>query len=543
MTLRSLLLAGAATAALSTPAFADDAVIMKRLDEMQRRIDTQQQQIEAQKTEIGQLKRALKKGAKAPGTDLADAAPKPPPAPLEAKVERQEVRIDELAAKFETAQINTRIEKADQPAWTFPGGRPTIQSSDGRFSLQLRLLGQFDTAYYMQSGAARELAAANGPDLSSGMNFRRAQIGFAGKLFGDWSYLFNTEFGGSGGTETQGRVQSLYVQYDGLRPFAFRVGAYPPPGGLEDNTSSGDTIFLERAAASDIMRNAVGGDGRDAATVTYTGDEFYAALSYTGSKVADAGVFDEQSALLARISDSVYSDSDSRIVLSASGAYLFKAPDTTAAILAPRTLTLSVAPELTVDSQGTRLITSGALDTGHLLVWGVEGGANWQNFYGQAGYFHYGIDRRNTTLSDLDFSGWYAQATWVLTGETRGYNITNAAFTAPKPRIPFSLNGSGWGAWELAARYSVVDLNDDEGAVGFVMPLDGIRGGEQKIWTLGMNWYPNQILRFTLDWQHIDIDRIGTIPAVAGVGGHPVINNTEVGQTLDAISLRSQLSL
>lgn len=538
MNIRTILLTGAALAALSSPAMADDQAILQRLDAMQKMIEAQQTQIEAQKNEIAGLKKVLGKPAT---KKVAIAQPVEAPAALAQKIEAQTVRLDELATKFEVAQSAARIEKAEAPQWSFPGGRPTIQSSDGRFSLQLRLLGQFDAAYYMQDSRARQLAAANGPDLSSGTNFRRAQIGFQGKLFGDWSYLFNTEFGGSSGTETGGRVQSLYIQYDGLKPFTFRIGAYPPPGGLEDNTSSGDTIFLERAAASDIMRNAVGGDGRDAATISYSTDKLYAAFSYTGSKVGSAAEFDEQSALLARLSGVVYSDADTRIVLSASGAYLLRAPDGSAATLATRSVTLSSTPELTVDSTGTKLISTGAINTEHLTVWGAESGASWRSLYGQAGYFHYNLERRASALSDLNFSGWYAQATWVLTGESRGYNTSNAAFTSPKPRIPFSLEGGGWGAWELAARYSVVDLNDHEGAIGFAMPVEGIRGGAQKIWTLGLNWYPNNLLRFALDYEHIEVDRIGTIPALAGV--HPVISNAQVGQTMNVIAMRSQLSL
>ena len=170
-------------------------------------------------------------------------------------------------------------------------------------------------------------------------------------------------------------------------------------------------------------------------------------------------------------------------------------------------------------------------------------GATWKSLYAQGGYFHYAIDRRNTPLANLDFAGWYVQASLVLTGEAKGYNTANATFTPPKPRIPFSLEGGGWGAWEVAARYSDVDLNDNQGVLGHPVPLDGIRGGEQKIWTVGLNWYPNSVLRIAFDYERIDINRLGTIPALAGPGGHPVIANTQVGQTVDAFALRSQISL
>ncbi len=417
---------------------------------------------------------------------------------------------------------------------SFDNGRFDVKSPDGRFTLAIRALGQLDSAYYMQSGKAALLAAANGPDLSSGMNFRRAQLGIQGTLFGDWSYNFNTEFGGSGGTETGGRVQALYVEYDGLKPFAFRIGAYPPLGGLEDNTASADTLFLERAAPSDIIRNAVGGDGRDAASLLYVTDKYYGSLSYTGGKVGDAAVFDEQQAVLARVAASVWSDSDSRVVLSATGSAMFRGPDTTADLGSARALTLSVAPELTEDSTGTKLVSTGAVDTENARFWGVEGGANWKSLYAQAGYFNYQMSQRlvphTLPKPDLNFDGWYMQARWVLTGESRSYSTANAAFTSPKPRIPFSLDGGGWGAWELAARYSDVDLNDHDGTFHLATPFGGVRGSEQEIWSAGINWYPNSVLRFALDYQWIDIGRL------SGAGAN-------VGQSLQALSLRSQISL
>jgi phosphate-selective porin OprO/OprP len=532
MSLKTILCASVALAALCAPASADDATIEKRLDEMQRMIAAQQHQIEGQNAEIKNLRSAL--GKKGVHVQAVEAEAAPAPRPVEAKLADQQVQIDTLTQKFTDAQNEARIEKQERPSVSLDNGRLSLASSDGRFTLAVRALGQFDAAYYMQSGSARALPAANGPDLSSGANFRRAQLGIQGKLFGDWSYFFNTEFGGSGGTEGAGRVQSLFVQYDGWQPLAFKIGAYPPAGGLEDNTASADTLFLERAGPSDIIRNAVGGDGRDAASAIYAGDKFYASLSYTGGKVGDTGVFDEQEAVLGRAAYSLWSDSDSRFVLSGTGADMFRGPDSVAGIGSARTLSLAVAPELTVDSQGTKLVSTGAVNTENALFWGVEAGGNWQNFYGQGGYFAYDMHQRVTPLGpakpNLNFDGWYAQASWVITGESKGYSTANAAFTSPRPRIPFSMSGGGWGAWELAARYSDVDLNDHSGTFGLATPFGGMRGGEQKIWTTGVNWYPNSVLRFSLDYQWIDIGRLGSTGA-------------NVGQNLQALSLRSQISL
>jgi phosphate-selective porin OprO/OprP len=535
------LLGTSAWGALCAPAFADDAAIERRLDQMQRMIDAQQRQIEAQKSEIGALKRALgKRGVKV--AQPVEAADSSAPAPLAARVDAQQKQIDLALEKLEAQENSTRIARQEATNVSIANGRPTITSSDGRFSASIRTLGQYDVAYYMQNKSALALAPANGPDLSSGANFRRAQLGVQGKVFGDWSYNFNYDFAGSGGTETPGHIQAAYVEYDGLAPFAFRIGAYPASNGLEDNTASADTIFLERNSPSDVARNIAGGDGRDGMGFIYASDRVYAALSYTGDKIQDSGVFDEQQALIGRLSGLVYSKDDTNIVLSGSGTWVFKVADSAAGPKSPRPITLSDPPELTVDNTGTKLVTSGSINATNVWQWGIESGAQWENLYGQAGYFAYGIDQRSAPGA-FNFNGWYAQATWVITGESRTYNSATASFVNPKPRVPFSLAGKGWGAWEVAGRFSDMNFNDNPGVLGSPIPAGGDRGGDQRIWTFGLNWYPNSVIKFELQYQNVDVSRIGTIPAVAGPGGHPAIPNAEVGQNFDTIAFRSQISL
>jgi phosphate-selective porin OprO/OprP len=81
-------------------------------------------------------------------------------------------------------------------------------------------------------------------------------------------------------------------------------------------------------------------------------------------------------------------------------------------------------------------------------------------------------------MPSLKFQGGYAEAAYVFTGETRTYNPASASYSPLAPANPFSLTGGGWGAWEIAGRYSTVDLNDQVGAA------TGIAGGRQTIYTL-----------------------------------------------------------
>jgi phosphate-selective porin OprO and OprP len=468
---------------------------------------------------------------------LADAATDARIKQLEEQIQALAQQVQDLKRQSTTQYADQQEARAAEPKVSIDNARLTVSSADGKFSASVRGLGQFDAATYSQDSRARNLPAANGPDLSSGTNFRRAYLGVEGKAFGDWRYNVNLNFGGTSGTESSGSIQALWIQYDGLKPVSVRVGAFPPNTGLEDSVSAQDTIFLERSGPSDVIRNLVGGDGRHAVSVMYIGEELFVSASLTGGRVGDTPVFDEQLAAAGRIAYSFKPGADSRIVLSGSVGDLFRAPDATSVPASARPVNIQLGPELTVD--GTRMIATGAVNTDNVFYWGAEVGGNAGAFYASAGYFAYDMNRRQTTLNNFSFSGWYAQASFMLTGEARQWNAENATYRAPKVDKPFTLDeNGGWGAWEVAARYTNVDLNDDEGSVGLPMPVNGVRGGEQEIWTVGLNWYPNQVIRFALDYQHVDIDRISTAAAVPPLAGlYP-----QVGQSFDAVSLRSQIS-
>ncbi|RIK82864.1 MAG: hypothetical protein DCC67_06655 [Planctomycetota bacterium] len=96
--------------------------------------------------------------------------------------------------------------------------------------------------------------------------------------------------------------------------------------------------------------------------------------------------------------------------------------------------------------------------------------------------------------SQLALPAGYAQLAYVLTGERRPYNSQAAAFGRVTPAAPF---GKGrWGAWEVAGRYSFIDLNDDE-----------VTGGRLQDLTLGLNWYLNRFARWEFNYIHAVLDR------------------------------------
>jgi phosphate-selective porin OprO/OprP len=103
----------------------------------------------------------------------------------------------------------------------------------------------------------------------------------------------------------------------------------------------------------------------------------------------------------------------------------------------------------------------------------------------------------DTDASDVDdpnFTGWYVFGSWFITGESRAYSQSSATFGRVKPKNNFSIGGPGWGAFELAARYSTIDLKDAD-----------VKGGEQYDITGGLNWHLNPNTRIMLNYVYADL--------------------------------------
>lgn len=89
----------------------------------------------------------------------------------------------------------------------------------------------------------------------------------------------------------------------------------------------------------------------------------------------------------------------------------------------------------------------------------------------------------------VQFGGFYCQATWTTTGESRPYDRQKGVLGPLAPHRAFSFKHGGWGALELAVRFSHVDLNDED-----------VRGGRMDTFTAGANWYLNAHAKVILNY-------------------------------------------
>jgi phosphate-selective porin OprO and OprP len=209
-----------------------------------------------------------------------------------------------------------------------------------------------------------------------------------------------------------------------------------------------------------------------------------------------------------------------------------------------RTITLSDRPEDRVDP--TAILGTGALGTAphpvqDAAVYGLELAAAYKNLFLQGEYYYVVVDRNG--LPTNSFDGEYIEASWTITGEHRNYIPATGAYSGIIPANPFSPwdGEQGLGAFELAGRFSRVDLNDN--FTSGVAPAPGsnaVGGGRQTVYAVGLNWYPNANIRFMFDYLHGSIDKRFSAAAGGGIAG--TLLGTPIGGNFDALVLRTQFA-
>ena len=428
--------------------------------------------------------------------------------------------------------------------------------------MSLRYRFQFDTVLFDQTS---NINATNAQfkDLASGSIVRRFYIGAEGRAFRDFWYEFRLDFGGANAEATNpivnlGRVSYNWgnVAYANQPHFRINAGIIQPMFTYNDSVSSASTTFLERPDAVNIATTSYGGlDPRRGIELTFQqadlftpGDNLVVSGAFTGQQpganpATPSNVTDEGTQVLGRIAYRLWSDGFSNVQLGGSGSYITNLTGA-ATPGGPRTITLQDRPEVRVD--GNRLVSTGAINAKGGSMWGLEAAGNWMNFYLAGEYMRYTVDRDvNCTGCSIsggnpgnpEFSGWYVEGSWILTGETKTYqaNATNnemATFNNPRVITPFDWNGGTWGAWELAARYSDLDLNWHAGGVGVACTgvlLGCVRGGEEKIWTVGVNWYLNNNVLMRFNYLLVDVAKLNA-------------SGQQIGQSLNILALRLQYS-
>ncbi len=302
-----------------------------------------------------------------------------------------------------------------------------------------------------------------------GTEFRRVRIYSSGKMYGTVKYKLQLEFAG-------GKIafKDVFIELNKL-PIKgnLRVGHFKEPLRLEALTSSKYITFMERglpiafaperntgamyhttfgdklSIQSGVFRNsdAFGNDKSATNNVNITSRITYLAIS-DGDKLLHLGISNS----IRKNSDNDYGFSSraenhmGSELLSVEFTNQVKDVNIIAGEMAYVNSSLSLQGEVIQTTVNTE-IGQGNTPFTHEII----------SYYGQVSYF--------------------------LTGENRPYKSSLAGFGRVKPKNNYGENG--WGALEVAARFSAIDMKED---------------GSLEDFTIGLNWYLNPNTRVMLNY-------------------------------------------
>jgi phosphate-selective porin OprO/OprP len=401
-------------------------------------------------------------------------------------------RYDELKRQAEEEQREREAKKEaeakpDPEAWkvVFHDGL-RFERNDGQYKFRVGGLLQFD---FVGTGQQQELQDFV-DNTGTGVDFRRARLTAEGD-FGEHLY-FKTEYDFAGGGDVGGGTgdadfTDLYVGLQRIPCLGrIQVGHFKEPMGLEELTSDRFTTFMERALpvlAFSPARNS---------GVAFLNTAFDQRLTWAVGGFRDVGSFGEgfeessEYNTTARLSGLPLwmDDGETLVHLGASYSHRFRNEDAVA--FAPK-------PEV---NKSIPLVATGALDTEGIDVFGQEAALVIGPFSLQGEVYEALVNGEGAGRDD--FWGAYGYASWFVTGERRNYDRKIGAFTRTSPKNPFSISKGQWGALELAARFSHVDLNEES-----------VRGGVENDVTAGANWYLFSNLRLMVNWVYAHRNDIG----------------------------------
>ncbi len=383
-------------------------------------------------------------------------------AALARELESLAEQVRELQTQMARNQQAIEGAKNESPV-EFDPKKLKVTSKDGDFEFQLGGRLQVDAAYYDDDLT----------DLGSGAELRRARLFMQGRLYRDWAFKNQIDFADNGVS-----VKDAYLQYSALKPVKITVGNHKEPFSLEALTSSKYATFMERG-----LPNAFAPDRTLGLSASTGADNYSAALGVFSDGLDSGETNDSGFGVTGRLTFAPWAEETRALHLGLAGSYRSNVDG--------GTVQFRAQPESHVTD--VRLVDTGAM-TGVDDFWrlGPELALVYDSFSLQGEYFYTGVNRGMDALGNSfrnpSFDGWYVYLSWFLTGEARNYSASKGTFGRTKATDAF----------EVALRYSTIDLNDEE-----------VRGGEEDNFTVALNYYFNPHLRWMLNYVHAEVDQDG----------------------------------
>ena len=334
-----------------------------------------------------------------------------------------------------------------------------IKTRDDKFKFAFGGRLQFDAGLFIQDKT----------QLGDGTELRRGRIKSYGTLWSDWDYKLEVNFDPDLGVP----VTDGWLRYNGYKVLTVTVGHQKVPFSQSSMTSSNWQVFQERALSDAFIDNEEQGRRRMGVVLASHGDIW----SYSGGLFSggldDSNGDDEDFGTGHRF---VFAPIAEKTRVAAMGGSVIYREFNGAS-----DLRLRARPESHL--AGARLVDTGILATSQeIIMYNFEATGVAGRFHGQAEYTAAHV-RRDGSQKDLDFYGFYVQAGVFLTGESRNYDQKSGKYKRVMPKR------NSIGAWELAARFSQIDLSSRD-----------LRGGVQRNVTVGLNWWANANVMFRLNY-------------------------------------------
>ena len=417
------------------------------------------------------------------------------------EVKRLQQRVEKVESKLEKTEeelvdtkkelLDTRHDLIDAQAdankhtnlkFSKTTGAPEIVSNDGSSSIALYGRIQLDAASLPdqhENGQTDKFVSDH-----TASEVRRARLCVEGKFHSIWDYELEMDF-----AENEVALKKAQLTYGGWKDNDLTAGFQRVAFGLEKTTSSNYTVFMERGLTDAFSpdrdlgiawRNHAGdwGQFKVGAYIPNSIDK-----GDDGTHRADAYNY------VGRVTLAPINKSNQVVHLGASASYTNYS--------SKEDVRYRTRPESHLSE---RLVgTDRIYDPDYTKRYGLEAAYSGHGFLLQSEYVgvstkgYYDDEDKVGNNHTYDYSSWYASMAYMLTGEAHAYRTKGGTFGNVMPDHPISRGG--WGAWELAARFSTIDLNDN-----------GEKGGEMDDITLGLNWYLENNLKFMFNYIHYDAD-------------------------------------